>query len=341
MCFVRGELRIITILTTTHNNYSIQFNRRESHLTHCATQSCYTTLCLALPRTRKNGTMIQASSSSHTKNSLSATKHRSAPNELYPVVQDLSEAELAGGSLCGETFGSFQLSDLVSPAAVPSASIWNALCNPKSPKVMETPLKKSPIESNDNGDRQVTTNGNYGSTTELQDYHDRVNTPSKPKALTQRDSSDSFPLRCSMTRDDPQSLQELLDVDASSDSNQEIGDQSGLVSELPHCDDGDYDGNSSTEVILKEHLCSSNSEKQQHQEQPTKSGRKHLRRKSQQLFNMLMAMSPTSSSNRDLSTADTMADSYHVRSAVEDNEQRKFEDHYVLVRQVCSAFCTT
>ena len=38
-------------------------------------------------------------------------KNGNGPNGLYPVVQDLSEAEYGGGSLCDETFGSFQVSD--------------------------------------------------------------------------------------------------------------------------------------------------------------------------------------------------------------------------------------
>ena len=254
-------------------------------------------------------------------------KNGNGPNGLYPVVQDLSEAEFGGGSLCDETFGSFQVSDLVLPVTVPSATIWNALCDdPKSPRVLDAPRKITSSGRKNKKNRPITNNGDIGddatktAITELEVYHNSIRTPVKPATLSQRDSSDSFPVSTAVGRDDPQIVKPTVDGDAPCKSRQEGDGQN------------DHEENENIEVILAP-FCTTNKEEHQRQEQ-SRSGRKHLRRKSKQLLNMLMAMSPASTSNRDLSAGDTMADSSHMQCAVDDVEQRCFDDSYVLVRQV-------
>lgn len=243
------------------------------------------------------------------------------------MVQDLSDAEYGCG--CGETFGSFQLSDLVLPVAVPSPSMWNTLCA-TSPGVVKPPLKDNPIEENDNLERPRTSDGD-SRTSDLRDYHrNALRTPIKRYSLSQRDSSDSFPVPSSATRDEPQPSHPLFG-NTPSEPFQAPDDQRRRTNDLSYVeDDGD---NANASMVTQAQLYPNSNNNYQHQKLQPTSGRKLLRRKSRQLMNMLMVKSPTSSI-RDLSTTDTMTDSYHMQSAVEDDEPRRFEDCYVLVRQV-------
>ena len=243
-------------------------------------------------------------------------KHSRVPSELYPAVQDLSDAEYGDGCGCGETFGSFQLCDLVLPAAVPSPSIWNTICA-TSPKVMETPLKNHHIDE-DTLNLPRTSDGDT-TTSDLRDYHrNALRTPAMRYSLSQRDSSESFPVPSTATRDEPQPSHPLF-KNTPSEPFKATANHVG--------DDGD---NTDASIITHELVHPISNKKDQQQ---PKSGRKLLRRKSRQLMNMLMVKSPASS-NRDLSTTGSMTDSYHMQSAAEDGEPRRFEDCYVLVRQV-------
>ena len=284
----------------------------------------------------------QASSAS---NKNSSSQHIRAPSELYPVVHDLSEVEYGTDCGCGETFGSFQLSDLVLPVTVPSSSIWNALCD--SPEV-ETPDKSKSKNSNsphDNGNTDSPTSVSHIITNNNISDSD-MRTPVKRNGLSQPALSESFEMTLSMTRDAPRPLHSLVtsrsgsadlgvqsepfqaaDLDRRQHSHQRRNlSEPRLNTSDMSCDDADDSANADTRSLQPEH-----------QQQP-KSGRKlHLRRKSRHLMNLLMVKSGSiTSSTKDLSSTEASTEFSNIQSATEADEHRTFDDTYILTRQVSS-----
>ena len=242
------------------------------------------------------------------------------PLELYPVVHDLSEVEYNTDCGCGETFGSFQLSDLLTPATIPSNSIWNTVL---SSSIDDATPDPSPIVKPRKAvlpQRPITPE----------------TVPSTP--LTQRDSSETCPGSPFNARDEP-SLLLPLSCNLSKD---EVDD-----------DEDDDACNPYSEIMTTNLLYpgSKNSSKQQLsscESAPSKKKRLHLRRKSKQLMKLLKAKSSSvmsSSFHGDLSTTcEEMTDSDHFncirrQQATAQDIERTFHGTYILTRQVSTTRC--
>jgi len=255
------------------------------------------------------------------------------PSELYPVVHDLSDAEY-GSCCCGETFGSFQLSDLVLPGSVPS-SIWNRFC-PTRTKNVKGPNGSKHIPPTDLKDQTDPPNNSevaHQNLSELtsciiEDHNSK--TPIAKNGSSRRDHGErSQPISVA-------SPKEIAPACCWHPRNRLAleGNHGELFQEVDRCRRHEqthrkrseqrlFDGNKlsieNTAGCFQKH------------------GRKsHLRRKSRQLMNLLLVKSNSAStfSTKDLSAAEDSSSPAFIASAVDCNELRTFDDTYVLTRQV-------
>ncbi|CAB9515101.1 MAP kinase-activated protein kinase 2 (Fragment) [Seminavis robusta] len=258
----------------------------------------------------------------HHRHSSNSSNQLPSPNELYPVVHDLSEVEYGDDSCgCGETFGNFQLRDLVFPQ-VPSPSIWNTLCP-------NTNINGAV----DNGEQQPQSNPISHSITQQQDTNSntttmvsRMRTPVKRNGLQKKDSPtadgmDDLPSPSSNhpLQEEPSPVTPSSRISNTSSSSKRSARRSFDESKKDDTTAAD-DKTMPPEPTLSP---------------PRKKKGSHLRRRSRQLMNMILSRSNSmgSLSNKDLSTTEASTESgNHPDASIPLN--RAFSDSYILTRKV-------